>query len=141
MWKVRQTRVGKMIRSRTLRPLPRGFFYFPPPLAGEGRVGAVRVEEESVKSLRCRECGRQRDFEPAYVCEHCFGPLEVAYDLDAIRDRVSRYTIAAGPASIWRYRELLPTPAGNPVDLGTGFTPLVEAHNLGKALGIAHLYV
>ena len=94
-----------------------------------------------MKSLRCRECGRQRDFEPAYVCEHCFGPLEVAYDLDAIRDRVSRYTIAAGPASIWRYRELLPTPAGNPVDLGTGFTPLVEAHNLGKALGLDHLYV
>ena len=94
-----------------------------------------------MKRLRCRECGRLRDFEPAYVCEHCFGPLEVAYDLDAIRDRVSRYTIAAGPASIWRYRELLPTPASNPVDLGTGFTPLVQAHNLGKALGLDHLYV
>ena len=94
-----------------------------------------------MRSLRCRECGRLRDFEPAYVCEHCFGPLEVAYDLAAIRDRVSRQIIANGPASIWRYRELLPTPAGNPVDLGTGFTPLVEAKNLGKAMGLDHLYV
>src|SRR6184192_326564 len=119
-----------MMRSRTLRPLPRRGFLF-----------VITLEEESVRSLRCRECGRLRDFEPAYVCEHCFGPLEVAYDLDAIRDRVSRQIIANGPASIWRYREFLPTPAGNPVDLGTGFTPLVEAKNLGKAMGLDHLYV
>jgi threonine synthase len=91
--------------------------------------------------LRCRECGRLRDFEPAYVCEHCFGPLEVAYDLDALRGRVSRASIEAGPATIWRYRELLPAPIGKPVDLGTGFTPLVQAKNLGRALGLDRLYV
>ena len=43
--------------------------------------------------LRCRECGRLRDFEPAYVCEHCFGPLEVAYDYEAIAASVSRRSI------------------------------------------------
>jgi threonine synthase len=91
--------------------------------------------------LRCRECGRLRDFEPAYVCEYCFGPLEVAYDLDAVRTRISRESIARGPASIWRYSELLPAPAGEPVDLGTGFTPLVEARNLGTALGLDNLYI
>ena len=36
-----------------------------------------------MKTLRCRECGRLRPFEPAYVCEVCFGPLEVSYDLAA----------------------------------------------------------
>jgi threonine synthase len=94
-----------------------------------------------VKTLRCRECGRRREFEPAYVCEHCFGPLEVAYDLAAVRQRISRQSIAAGPNSIWRYHELLPVPLGEPIDLGTGFTPLVRAPNLGKALGLDHLYV
>jgi threonine synthase len=91
--------------------------------------------------LRCRECGRLRDFEPAYVCEHCFGPLEVAYDLDAVSHRLSRDAIAAGPSTIWRYRELLPAPAGEPIDLGTGMTPLVEARNLGTVLGLDHLYI
>jgi threonine synthase len=91
--------------------------------------------------LRCRECSRLRDFEPAYVCEYCFGPLEVAYDLDAVRTRISRESIARGPASIWRYAELLPAPPGEPVDLGTGFTPLVEARNLGAALGLDQLYI
>jgi threonine synthase len=94
-----------------------------------------------VKRLRCRECGRLRDFEPAYVCEHCFGPLEVAYDFDEVRERISRQSIAAGPSTIWRYRELLPAPAGEPIDLGTGMTPLVEARNLGTALGLDHLYI
>jgi threonine synthase len=94
-----------------------------------------------VKQLRCRECGRLRDFEPAYVCEHCFGPLEVAYDLAAVRGRISRESIAAGPPTLWRYRELLPAPAGEPIDLSTGFTPLVHAKNLGKELGLDRLYV
>jgi len=94
-----------------------------------------------VKTLRCRECGRVREFEAAYVCEHCFGPLEVAYDLAATRDRISRESIAKGPNTIWRYRELLPAPSGDPIDLGTGFTPLVQARNLGELLGLDHLYV
>ncbi|HXN57737.1 MAG TPA: threonine synthase [Candidatus Angelobacter sp.] len=94
-----------------------------------------------MKRLRCRECGRLRDFEPAYVCEHCFGPLEVAYDFEEVRERISRDSIARGPNTIWRYRELLPAPAGEPIDLGTGFTSLIRARNLGKELGLDHLYV
>jgi threonine synthase len=82
-----------------------------------------------------------RDFEPAYVCEDCFGPLEVAYDFDEVRKRVSRESIARGPNTIWRYRELLPAPEGEPIDLGTGFTALVRARNLGKELGLDNLYV
>jgi threonine synthase len=109
-------------------PSPQGLFYF-------------SARRKSVKQLRCRECERLRDFEPAYVCEHCFGPLEVAYDLGAVRERVSRESIAAGPNTIWRYRELLPAPTGEPIDLGTGFTPLVKAPNLGKLFGLDHLYL
>src|SRR5437868_8212202 len=122
-----------MMQSRTARPAPlrRGFFI----------VSDQASRRNSVKQLRCRECGRLRDFEPAYVCEHCFGPLEVAYDLAAVRQRVSRESIAKGPHTIWRYRELLPAPSGEPIDLGTGFTPLVKARNLGRALGLDHLYL
>jgi threonine synthase len=90
--------------------------------------------------LRCRECGRTRPLEPAFVCEHCFGPLEVTYDFAAVRSRISRESIAAGPSTIWRYADLLPaTPVDG--DLGTGFTPLAEAHNLGRRLGLSHLYI
>ena len=96
---------------------------------------------EISRKLRCRECGRLRDFEPAYVCEQCFGPLEVAYDLSQVAGRISQRSILNGPPTIWRYRDLLPAPAGEPVDLGTGFTPLIRARNLGKKLGLESLYI
>ena len=62
---------------------------------------------EKVKGLKCRECGRGYPVAPLHVCEFCFGPLEVDYHYEAIRTRVSRDRIAAGPPSIWRYQELL----------------------------------
>ena len=94
-----------------------------------------------VLGLRCRECGRQYAAEPIYTCEWCFGPLEVAYDYDAIRASTSRDRIAAGPLSLWRYSDLLPV-TGNPsLDLGTGFTPLVRADRLAETLGLGEVWV
>src|SRR3954469_18886463 len=86
----------------------------------------------NVQGLRCRECGRDYDAAPIFTCEWCFGPLEVAYDYDAIRASVTREKIAAGPASLWRYSALLPVEGNSAVDLGTGFTPLVRADRLAS---------
>lgn len=94
-----------------------------------------------VYGLRCRECGREYEIAPAFTCEWCFGPLEVVYDYEAIRANVDRASIAAGPDTIWRYADLLPTDRGNAVDLGAGFTPLVRADRLAGALGIRELWI
>jgi threonine synthase len=94
-----------------------------------------------VQNLRCRECGREYEVAPVFTCEWCFGPLEVSYDYDAIASAVSREKIAAGPASIWRYADLLPVDRGHAVDLGAGFTPLVRADRLAAALGLGEVWV
>ena len=94
-----------------------------------------------IQGLRCRECGRDYPADPLNVCDFCFGPLEVVYDYEAIGRVLSKERIQKGPLTIWRYRELLPVDAAEPVDLGTGFTPLIRAHNLGRALGLDELYV
>jgi len=94
-----------------------------------------------VNGLRCRECGREYEIAPVYTCEWCFGPLEVTYDYDAITASLSRERIAAGPASIWRYADLLPVDRGHAVDLGAGFTPLVRADRLAAALGLGEVWV
>lgn len=94
-----------------------------------------------VRGLKCRECGQLYPAEALHVCEYCFGPLEADYDYDAIRENVSRETIASGPRSIWRYRELLPVSGDRLVDLGTGFTPLLRANNLARELGLKELYI
>jgi threonine synthase len=94
-----------------------------------------------VHGLRCRECGREYEVAPIFTCEWCFGPLEVAYDYDAIRAATSREKIAAGPLSIWRYADLLPSERNPAVDLGAGFTPLVRADRLAAELGLGEVWI
>jgi threonine synthase len=65
----------------------------------------------------------------------------VAYDYDGIRSVISREKIAAGPASIWRYADLLPADRGDPVDLGAGFTPLARADRLAGELGLRDVWI
>ncbi len=92
-------------------------------------------------ALRCRECKREYPLDPIYVCDFCFGPLEVVYDYDAMRAAVSREQIESGPRSVWRYAPLLPCDADNAVDINAGFTPLLKADRLGEELGLRHLYL
>ncbi|MDA8147748.1 MAG: threonine synthase [Actinomycetota bacterium] len=94
-----------------------------------------------VDGLRCRECGRAYPAEALHVCDFCFGPLEVAYDYDAVAAVITRERIEAGPRSIWRYADLLPVADAAPVDLGAGFTPLVRADRLAAELGLGELWI
>ena len=94
-----------------------------------------------VQGLRCRECGRTYEVAPLYTCEFCFGPLEVAYDTEAIAAEVSRESIAAGPPSIWRYAPLLPVDPPSDLTHPVGFTPLVRADRLAAELGLGELWV
>ena len=94
-----------------------------------------------VSGLRCRECDREYPVEPLNVCDFCFGPLEVVYDYVSIGNSISRESIANGPLTMWRYHDLLPVSSEYVLDMGTGFTPLVRAKNLGRVLGLDNLYI
>lgn len=97
--------------------------------------------KEFFSYLKCRECGRQYPKKAVHVCEFDFGPLEADYNYDLIRHSISRQLIESRPLSMWRYRELLPIDGDPTVGLNTGFTPLVKADRLAKALGVRELYV
>lgn len=90
--------------------------------------------------LVSKEGGTEYDLLPLHVCEETFAPLEVAYDYDAIREQVSRESIAAGPNSIWRYKPFLPV-TGDVIDVGTGMTPLIKSNRLARRLGLKELYI
>lgn len=91
-------------------------------------------------ALSCRECGHQVPLGPHYACTECFGPLEIAYDFPST---LTREEIEAGPRNIWRYKALLPVPDDieQSPNMEPGFTRLLKAHNLGRELGIDHLWV
>jgi threonine synthase len=90
-------------------------------------------------TLRCRECGATIPLGAHYACGECFGPLEVAYEYP----RITREQIAAGPANIWRYQQLLPVPTDVASFPNTepGLTRLVRADRLAADLGLARLWV
>jgi threonine synthase len=92
-------------------------------------------------NLKCRECGRLYPKEAIHICEFDFGPLEAAYDYDAIRSSISREVIQSRPQSMWRYREFLPIDGEPTVGLQVGFTPLVPARHLAAELGVRELYI
>ncbi|HBO84598.1 MAG TPA: threonine synthase [Deltaproteobacteria bacterium] len=94
-----------------------------------------------VKGLKCRECGKEYPKEPLHVCEYCFGPLEVNYDYEKIKRAVSRDIISKRQPNMWRYRELLPIDGEPAVGFDVGYTPLIRAKNLAKALGVKELYL
>jgi threonine synthase len=76
-----------------------------------------------------------------YVCAGCFGPLDIAYDLQVAARTLSRASLAGRPAGIWRYLELLPVSAPPSRGLHVGSTPLVAADRLGAAIGIERLWL
>ena len=104
----------------------------------------------AAQSLRCRECGAEYALEARYVCERCFGPLEVSYerhesvDVDGLRRRIQ-----AGPQNIWRYADFLPLrgaagpvgPLASRAGLPAGCTPLVRADRLAERLGLREVWV
>jgi threonine synthase len=94
-----------------------------------------------VKGLKCRECGREYPVEPIYVCEFCFGPLEVAYDYKRIAGTLTREKIESRQTNLWRYRELLPVDGEPRCGLNSGYTPLLKADNLARVLGVEELYL
>jgi threonine synthase len=99
------------------------------------------TKEESVPAtvLRCRICETDHDLEAIGVCSRCFAPLDPVYDWDELARTVSHESIAAGPASIWRYAPLLPVAPPAEQRLAPGLTPLVRAPRLAQEVGVGEL--
>ncbi len=96
-----------------------------------------------VKNLECSFCHREYEARRVHnVCTECGKPLLVRYDLKRIAKILTRQTLYARRADLWRYREVLPVRReDNIVSLGEGWTPLHHAKNLGASLGMAELFV
>src|SRR4051795_10883154 len=93
------------------------------------------------EGLVCRECESTYPLDARYVCERCFGPLDVAYDFGDLDPAEARRKIQAGSRGIWRYADFLPF-EGRPRDpLEPGLTPLVRADRLAATLGLDNLWI
>jgi threonine synthase len=96
------------------------------------------------RELRCKECDASYPLDARYVCESCFGPLEVSYDLSSLDGAEVKRRIQAGSHGIWRYADFLPFDERPPparTSLEPGLTPLVRADRLAEKLGIGEVQI
>ena len=94
-----------------------------------------------VQALQCKECDSTYPLDARYVCEQCFGPLEVAYDFGGIDAAEAKRKIQAGPQTLWRYADFLPFEGPPAAGLPVGLTPLQRAPRLAEALGVGEVFV
>ena len=93
-----------------------------------------------IQSLICRECKKEYKPQFRYICEDCFGPLDVTY---LYPDNIKRELFESRKEkTYWRYFELLPIrDKNNIVSINSGFTPLQKSTNLSKDLRLKSLYI
>jgi threonine synthase len=94
-----------------------------------------------VQALQCKECRETYPLDARYVCERCFGPLEVAYEIGGLDPGETRRRIQAGSQSIWRYADFLPFERPPAPGLPVGLTPLHKAPRLAERLGVREVWV
>lgn len=93
-----------------------------------------------IQSLICRECKKEYKPQFRYICEDCFGPLDVKYiyPTNIKRELFESRT----EKTYWRYFELLPIKdKNNIVSINSGFTPLQKSTNLSTDLRLKSLYI
>jgi threonine synthase len=95
----------------------------------------------SAEGLRCKECGERYPLEALFVCEQCFGPLEVSYDFSGLEAAEAKRKIQAGPDSVWRYADFLPFESRPADALQPGLTPLLRADRLAARLGVGEVWI
>lgn len=97
----------------------------------------------NVTHLECGLCGLEHEARRLHnLCSNCGKPLLVRYDLTRSKTTLTKESLVSRRPDMWRYREVLPVDSdANIVSLGEGWTPLLHARKLGKAVGIHQLYI
>ncbi len=86
----------------------------------------------SILHFECSKCNEKLPADrPQTLCTKCAGSLYVRYDMAAMKKNAKREKVAAGPKSMWRYSDVLPSI--KPVTLGEGMTPMLPSRKYKNA--------
>ncbi|MEQ9814781.1 MAG: threonine synthase [Azospirillaceae bacterium] len=90
-----------------------------------------------VTHLECSMTGERYEADVLQGLSKVGRPLLVRYDLDGVKGALTKDKLAARPADLWRYRELLPVrKTANIVSLGEIMTPVEAMPTLARDLGV-----
>jgi len=96
----------------------------------------------NVLSAKCVRCGKEYPAVPNVTICSCGGILDILYDYDYAKARMTPQALAERPHTMWRYREILPVEENTPdTPLRVGWSPLYEEKKLAAQLGIKSLHI
>jgi threonine synthase len=100
-------------------------------------------KQMNVTHLECGACGLRHEAQRLHnLCTQCGKPLLVRYDLESAAQSLTKESLRARRADLWRYREVLPVEdEKNIVSLGEGWTPLLSAPRLARRVGLSELFI
>ncbi|MBW2995084.1 threonine synthase [Candidatus Woesearchaeota archaeon] len=86
-----------------------------------------------VKHIQCIDCGKIYNKNKIVFHCNCGGSLDVIYDYQQIKKKITWQLLRKRPFNHWRYREFFPvTNNKNIISIGEGGTPLVKSKNSDK---------
>lgn len=93
--------------------------------------------------LECSRCGATFDSGAVHrTCTKCGKVLFARYDLERVRQALTKEDLVGRPANMWRYRELMPVlDSANVISLGEGFTPILDGPRLAEEVGLDRLLI
>jgi threonine synthase len=95
-----------------------------------------------VTHLECSATGEHYAADEVHNLSRAGKPLLVRYDLEGVRNALTKAALAGRPEDLWRYRELLPVrKAADVVSLGEAMTPLVRLPRIAAKLGVEEVLV
>jgi threonine synthase len=98
------------------------------------------VAFSALTHLECSRTGERYEADKVQGTSAAGVPLLARYDLDRVRETVSREDIAGRAPNLWRYHELLPVrSAEHVVSLGEGMTPLLDLPAFAQRIGVSRL--
>ncbi|GAA3343550.1 threonine synthase [Amorphoplanes nipponensis] len=94
----------------------------------------------ALSHLECSRTGARHDADVVQGVSDAGVPLLARYDVERAGRTLTRQALAARPATLWRYHEMLPVRAPDRVvSLGEGMTPLLPLPRYGARIGVPGL--
>jgi len=103
----------------------------------------LKTERETfVTHLECSATGERYAPDQIHNLSRAGKPLLVRYDLDGVKNALTKDALAARPSDLWRYRELLPVRrVADIVSLGETMTPIASLPRAAAKSGGGELLV
>jgi threonine synthase len=94
-----------------------------------------------ISRIRCAKCGKEYNESNVPPNDGCGGRIDFEFDLETLKETITRKTLMKTKPGLWKYFELMPLlHRRNIVTLGEGNTPLLPSKRLAEEWKLKELY-